>query len=271
MTEKPGPGAAAARLVVVGCGTVVPDAMRGGSSYYLELGGSRVLLDCGPAATQSLARHGLPWSELTDLVLTHFHADHVGALPALFFAFKHGLARPRSEPLTVWGPAGTRRLFEGLAGALGEFLLDPGFPMRIVELPPDAEAELSGGVRLRTHKTPHTDESLAVRVDGSGVSVGYTGDTGPSETLGPFFRGSDLLVIECSLLDEEVGDNHLSPARVARIASDARPGVLVLTHVYPHLLESVDVVALVRAAGYAEGRVLLARDGLEHLLTHGLR
>lgn len=271
MTETASPKPSAARLVVVGCGTVVPDAMRGGSSYYLELDGGRVLLDCGPGATQSLARHGLPWSELTDLVITHFHTDHVGALPALFFAFKHGLARPRFEPLTVWGPAGTRRLFEGLAHALGGFLLDPGFPTRFIELAPDEEGELSGGARLSTHKTPHTDESLAVRIDGSGANVGYSGDTGPSETLGPFFRGTDLLILECSLLDEEVGENHLSPTRVARIASDARPGALLLTHVYPHLLESVDVVALVRAAGYDGGRVLVARDGLEHSLTHGLR
>ncbi len=271
MTEGSAPGPPPPRLVVVGCGTVVPDAMRGGSSYYLELDGGRALLDCGPGATQSLARHGLPWSELTDLVITHFHADHVGALPALFFAFKHGLARRRVEPLTVWGPAGTRRLFEGLAGALGEFLLDPGFPTRFVELAPDEEGELTGGARLRTHKTPHTDESLAVRIDGSAASVAYSGDTGPSDTLGRFFRGSDLLILECSLLDEEVGDNHLSPTRVARIAGEARPDALLLTHVYPHLLETVDVVALVRAAGYAGDRVLLARDGFEHVLTQDVR
>lgn len=249
-------------LVVVGCGTVVPEADRGGSSYWVEVDDSLVLLDCGPGAVQGLVRRGLPWFALTDLVLTHFHADHVGALPGLFFAFKHGLPEPRVEPLVVWGPAGTRELFEGLASVLGEYLLDPGFPVAIRELAPNEEAGLTGGARLHTHRTPHTDRSLAIRIDGARSGLGYTGDTGPSETLGPFMRGVDLLVCECSLLDAEVGDNHLSPSRVARIAGAARPEVLLLTHVYPHVREREDVVALVRAAGYDGPEVRLARDGL---------
>lgn len=249
------------RLVVVGSGTVVPEGDRGCACHFAELGGARVLLDCGPGAVQSLARLGLPWSELTDLVISHFHADHVGALPGLFFGLKHGVLPSRTAPLDVWGPPGTERLFRGLAAALGDYLLDPGFPVRFHELEPGAEASLIAGVRLRVHPTPHTDESQAVRLEAEGATLGYTGDTGPSETLGAFFRAVDLLLAECSLLDEQVGDNHLSPGRVARLAGEARPGLLVLTHVYPHVRADHDPVALVRAAGYRDGAVELAHDG----------
>ncbi len=249
------------RLVVVGSGTVVPEADRGGSCYWLEAGETRALLDCGPGVVQGLARWGLPWHRITDLVLTHFHADHVGGIPGLFFALKHGLLpESREAGLTVRGPSGTRRLFERLADALGDYLLDPGYPLRIEELGPGEAGELSDGLLLRAHRTPHTEESQAVRIDGA-VSVGYTGDTGPSETLGPFMEGVELLVCECSLRDREVGDNHLSPSRVARIAGDARPDRLLLTHVYPHL-RRLDVAAMVREAGY-DGAIELARDGLE--------
>lgn len=254
-------------LVVVGCGTVVPEADRGCSSYWVEREGSRVLLDCGPGAVQSLARLGLPWHALTDLVLTHFHGDHVGALPGLFFAFQHGLPEPRAEPLVVWGPAGTRALFEGLARALGDYLLDPGFPVQIRELAAGREERLAGGSRLTAHPTPHTEESVAVRLDGGEGAVGYTGDTGPSEALGEFLADLELLVCECSLLDAEVGDNHLSPGRVARLARTARPATLLLTHVYPHVRAREDVVALVRSAGYAAGEVRLATDGARFPLS----
>lgn len=252
-----------ARLTIVGSGTVVPEGDRGGSSSFLEAGGARLLVDCGPGAVGSMARHGVPWERLTHLAITHFHGDHVGDLPGLFFALKHAVRPGREEPLAVLGPAGTRGLFEGLAGSLGGYLTDPGFPVRFRELAPGEEAELHPGVSIRARKTPHTDESLAYRVDAPSGAAGWTGDTGPAPEMGPFFEGVDLLLAECSLPDDEVGDNHLAPPGVAEIAAAARPGLLLLTHVYPHFRAARDVPALVRAAGYA-GPVRLARDGSVH-------
>lgn len=251
------------RLTVVGSGTVVPEGDRGGSSSFLEIDGARLLVDCGPGAVGSMARHGVPWERLTHLALTHFHGDHVGALPGLFFALKHAVRPGRGEPLSVLGPPGTRSLFEGLSRALGDYLVDPGFPVDIRELEPGTETGLTSDVSLRARETPHTDASVAYRVDAPSGAVGWTGDTGRAPGLGGFFEGVDLLLAECSLGDDEVPDNHLSPSRVAEIASAARPGLLLLTHLYPHFRDGHDVPALVAAAGHT-GAVELARDGDVH-------
>ncbi len=251
------------RIVVVGSGTVVPEGSRGGSSFFYEQADARILVDCGPAAVQSMARHRLPWEDLTDLVVTHFHTDHVGGLPALFFSLTYGmLPATRSEPLDVWGPPGTVRVFDGLEAALGDFFRNPGFPVRVHEVDPDAEVALGSGPVLRTHKTPHTPESQAIRLDAAGSGFGYTGDSGPSTTLGAFLHGLSVLVCECSLPDDLVGDNHLSPSSVARIAAEARPDLLLLTHIYPQFREAVDVPNLVREAGY-EGKMGVASDGMD--------
>ncbi|MYA32847.1 MAG: ribonuclease Z [Gemmatimonadales bacterium] len=266
-------GVSETELIVVGCGTVVPEADRAASSYWVSSSGTgsaghtHILFDCGPGALQALARLGLPWEEITDLAITHFHADHVGALPGLFFALRHGLRRPRSQPLRVWGPAGTREFFEKLAGACGDFVLDPGFPVLIEEVSPGAARALSGGRRLEAHKTPHTRESVAWRLEGGALSFGYTGDSGPSRALGSFMRGVSVLVCECSLHDSQATDNHLSPARVAELAAAARPRLLVLTHIYPHFRTEHNVARLVAEAGYAEN-VCIAREGLRVSLTN---
>lgn len=254
------------KVVVVGCGTVVPEPSRGSSCYFLEHGETRALLDCGPGAVQGMARLGIPWDRLTHLFITHFHADHIGALPGLFFAFRHGILPPRTaEQLEVVGPVGTAALFRNLAAAFGEYLLEPGFPMAIREVPPGTEIR-TGDLRVAAKDVPHTPESVALRFEPVGSettgSLVYTGDTGPDEELATFSKDAHLLLAECSLPDDLVGDNHLSPSRLARLAQRANARRVVATHVYPQFRQATDVAALVRSAGYA-GPVELAREGLE--------
>lgn len=249
------------KFTVVGCGTVVPEADRGCSAYLLEADPVRVLLDCGPGTMRSLARIGAAWGEITHVWISHFHTDHIGELPALLFALKWGLLpETRETPLAIWGPRGLRDRLEAFAAATGDHVLAPGFPVEVREVAPGVALPFAGELELRTLKTPHTDESLAVRFEGRGVSVVYTGDSGPAAPLGEFASGSGLFVCECSLPDDLVGDNHLSPASVAAFASVAEPGRLLLTHVYPQFRAAADVAGLVREAGFT-GSIDLAVEG----------
>jgi len=248
------------RLVTVGTGTVVPDPDRASACHWIEHEGTTLLVDCGAGALQGLARAALPWGEVDHLLISHFHTDHIGEIPSLIFALRHGLTAPRRATLRIWGPAGTERLFAAWAAALGPWLVDPGFQLAFHELRPGAAAEMNG-LRVTAAKTPHTEESVALRLEGGGSSIGYTGDTGPQPELAEFFKGVDLLLAECSLPDDLVEGNHLSPTQLAQLASQAGVGRLVVTHVYPQL-QRFDVPALIRAAGYA-GDTVMAYDGCE--------
>jgi ribonuclease BN (tRNA processing enzyme) len=86
----------------------------------------------------------------------------------------------------------------------------------------------------------------------------YTGDTGPSDALGDWARGCDLLVAECSLPDAMALDIHLTPRQAGALAARAGAKQLVLTHLYPPV-EAVDIVAVV--AECYRGPVTIAWDG----------
>lgn len=247
------------QLTVIGSGTCVPSGERGSAAYWIDAGPLRVRLDCGAGSVHGMARHGLPWETLTHQLISHFHLDHVGELPMLLFAFRHGRAGVRREPLTLVGPAGLAELIAGLEATLGQRLLEQEFPVIVKELAPGGLLELAPGAQLAVVATPHTDESLALRLDVEGRSFGYTGDTAPSPDLAAFFRGVDVLLAECSFLDDARGTRHLTADDAADLATAAGARYLVATHCY------FDPVALrleERLARRFAGRVTVAYDGL---------
>jgi ribonuclease BN (tRNA processing enzyme) len=226
----------------------------------VEEGELRLLLDCGSGALHSMARERLWWKGLSHLALTHFHTDHVGDLAPILFALKHGVRPRRDEPLVLLGPTGLDAHLDALSRAHGPYVRDPGFPVEVIELDDGAHWEdPRGRFALRAHATPHTESSLAYRVEMPAGVLGYTGDTGPSPALGGFFRGVHALIGECSLTDPAELDNHLSPRRLAELALAAGPELLIVTHLYPPL-RAHKIPELLREAGY-DRPVVVARDG----------
>ena len=215
-------------------------------------------MDVGAGTCHRLAQFGLPWTTITHLAITHFHADHFGELPALLFAMKYGASETRTAPLTLLGPIGFGALLDKLAAAFGDWVTAPGWPLTITELHPGTPVALAPGVTLDCTRVPHTDESLAFSITTGRTRLVYTGDTGPSEALGDWAKGCDLLLAECSLPDNLAMDIHLTPTSVAALAARAQAKRLVLSHLYPPV-EQVDIRAGV-AASYG-GPMDVARDG----------
>jgi ribonuclease BN (tRNA processing enzyme) len=250
------------KLTVLGSGTLLPDGERASPAHLLQGRGFSMLLDCGSGAVHRLGSLGSAWQHLTHVAITHFHGDHVGDLPALLWAFKHGLSKGRAEGLTVVGPRGLRDFLDAAAVAFGRYVLEPGLPLQVVELPRQGRwSDPAGRFTLFTHPTVHTDRSLAYRVEAGGDVLGYTGDTGPDTELFSFLRGAQVIVCECAHLDPASTDTHLTPSGVAELGRVAAPERIVTTHAYPPLPPD-EVPRLVREAGW-EGPVTAGFDGLQ--------
>lgn len=255
----------AVRLRVLGSGTLLPDPHRGGPAFWVETESSRLLMDCGPGAMRTLSRLGLPWQEATHILLSHLHTDHVADLAPLLFALRHGLDRPRRKPLYLLGPPGLLEHLGWLSRAHGPYVTDPGFPLVAEELGAgDAWSRHQGDFLVEARHTVHTENSLAFRIEAGDLALGYTGDTGPDQSLGVFLRGCQVLVAECSFPDGEGMDTHLTPTDLAVLARVAAPEVLITVHAYPPL-DPHEVPDLLAEAGYA-GRAVAGRDGMQVIL-----
>lgn len=247
------------KLTILGSGTGVPNGERNSAGYFIETADARVMLDCGAGAVHALARYALPWERMTHLFVSHFHVDHIGELASLFFAFRHGLHTARSEPLTVLGPRGLDDVIAGLKQAFGSTLFDTRFPVELQILAPGDRVVLGPETTLSVAKTPHTVESLAVRIDSRGGSVCYTGDTGYSEELASFFSETNALISECSFRARREGVAHLSIEDAAKLAAKAKAARLVVTHFYFEVNDQELKRELEQGYG---GEVLIGRDGL---------
>jgi ribonuclease BN (tRNA processing enzyme) len=247
------------RLTILGSGTIVPSATRKSSGYFLELADASVMLDCGAGSVHSLAQYHLPWQRMSHLFISHFHADHIGELASLLTAFRVGISVERNEPLLIVGPNGLDRVVEGLKMAFGKKLLESRFPVKIQMLEPGQTIELGRESKLTVAKTPHTPESLAVRIERDDRAICYTGDTAFSEELAGFFYKADVLVSECSYREPRAGVRHLSVSEAARMATLAEVSKLIVSHFY----FDVDEARLKEELQtHYSGEVIVARDGM---------
>jgi ribonuclease BN (tRNA processing enzyme) len=247
------------KLTVLGSGTVVPDGARNSAGYFIETGDVKMMLDCGAGTVHALARFGLPWEQMSHVFVSHFHVDHAGELAALFFAFKYGMRTERSEPLTLIGPPGLNRVLGGLKTAFGNNLFEPGFPVFNLIVSPGGHTSLGEECELTVAKTPHTDESIAVRIEKEGRAICYTGDTDYSEDLAEFFRGADLLISECSFKERREGVPHLAVPDAGKMAARAGVARLLVTHFY---FEVVEPELFDELKQYYSGEVIVGADGL---------
>jgi ribonuclease Z len=89
-----------------GTGGSIPTARRGLPALLVRRGGDRILFDCGEGTQRQLVS-SVGLTELTEIYVTHFHADHWLGLPGLLKTFD---LRGRERPLPIHGPPGVREL-----------------------------------------------------------------------------------------------------------------------------------------------------------------
>ena len=249
------------KLVVLGSGTSFPHPGRGAAGYWLEAESARILLDISADVPHRMASEQLDWVNLDAIWLSHFHLDHIGGLaPFLFGARSARQTQHRVRPLRICGPVGFIEILQAINQSNNYRLLEQPFPLELKEVEPGSDFELVPGLDAVAFSTPHTTESLAIRLkDKSGRVLVYTSDTGFSVELVEFARGADLLLMECSFYENKPVTTHLELADAMKIARECEPRRLVLSHLYSEW-DGIDLASEARRLW--SGETIAAFDGL---------
>ncbi|HSL55383.1 MAG TPA: MBL fold metallo-hydrolase [Pyrinomonadaceae bacterium] len=249
------------KLTILGSGTSVPHPHRATPSHWLETSKGTVLLDAGPDAPHRMAEEQLDWPNLDAIWISHFHLDHLGGLTPFLFGIKWApQTQTRTKPLRICGPTGLRAIIDAVNDSNNYRLFEQRFRIEIVEVSPNEDFEIMPGISATTLSTPHTNESLALRLkDEDSKLFVYTSDTGFSEDLIPFAKDADLLLMECSYRRNKPVKKHLELVEAMNLARACAPKRVVLTHLYPEW-DDVDLVAEARRLW--SGETIEAKDGL---------
>ena len=89
------------QITVLGSSGAVAGADRDNVSLVFTSGEFHVLIECGGSAAHKLARIGVPYETLEDVIITHTHLDHFYGLPGLIFSMRYR-DQSRTTPLRIY-------------------------------------------------------------------------------------------------------------------------------------------------------------------------
>lgn len=242
------------KLSIIGYWGAYPGSGGASSGYLIEEtgpeGNESILLDCGSGVLSKLYKY-IDLSLLNNVVLSHYHSDHVADIGCLQYASKVQLSlHERSTPISIYGHN------------LSDFSEKLTYEDASVFRPYNEKTPLQIGLfTLKFKRTPHPAPTFAIRVETEKGSVGYSADTGWDDELIDFFKGVDLLLCESSLYNKFKGkvEGHLTSGEAGKLARYAGAGELILTHL-PHFGDHGNL--LTEAEMEYSGKVTLAKKGL---------
>lgn len=213
-------------VVFLGTAGSMPTAKRSPTALVVRRGGERLLFDCGEGSQRQFLRSTLGLVDLSEVFLTHYHADHYLGLPGMLKTFS---LRGRELPLVIFGPPGLNDLFSGLRRVFGRLT----FALDLVELRPGDRLERDG-YALETFPVEHGVAALGYalaelprpgRFDVQGAdALGVP----PGPERGALQRGETVSLADGTVIRPEQVLGSERPGRKLVISGDSAPSHTVV-------------------------------------------
>lgn len=244
-------------ITVLGSSNAIPDQAHDHTHYLIEGDGTLVLLDCGINPLVKLTNLGKTVHQLTDIIITHFHPDHVSGLaPLLLDMWLLG----RKEPVTIHALAETLKKIEIELDLFNWKHWEGFFPVNFHQLPEQGIGQvlMVADMELTSIKVCHMIPCVGIRIKSlkSNKVMAITSDSEPCDQVVQLAMKADYLFHEAS--GEGIG--HSSASQAGETASRADVKNLYLIHYPTGIFLNNELVD--RAAARFKGVVKLAEDNL---------
>jgi len=224
------------------------------SCLALLHGDETVLVDCPSSPMRQLAEAGLDPLVINNLVLTHFHPDHVGGVPIFLM---NVWLKGRTQPLHLYAIDDCiSRMKEMMK--LYRWETWPGlFEVVFHRIPLVEQAPVLayGTLDITASPVKHIIPTIGLSITASAgdYRIVYTSDTEPCEAVVRMAKNADVLIHEAN----GAIAGHSSAAQAGAAAASAGVNLLVLTH-YPE--DSSEEHLIAEAESMYSGEVRVARD-----------
>ncbi len=247
-----------ARLIVLGSSYAVPDATHENTHLAIEGDHGVIMIDCAANPIVRLEKAGLKYEALTDLILTHFHPDHVYGAPLLLMDM---WLLGRQNNLRVHGLHHCLARMEDLMGFFHWDEWPNFFPIAFHRLPERENMLVIDNADFRIISSPvrHLVPTIGLWIESKqeGSTIAYSCDTEPCPEFLRLAMGADVVIHEAA--GATIG--HSNASQAGAIAKEAGAEKLVLIHYDVHNLDEDALLAAAR--GTFEGEVVLATDFME--------
>ena len=243
------------KLIILGSSNAIPDQKHENTHMVLVGVERTVLIDCVGNPILRLEQAGVDFNSLTDLILTHFHPDHVAGVPQLLMNM---WLMGRRHPLSIYGLHHTLDRIEDLMESYAWSEWPNFFPVAFYRLPSQEMTAVldNGEFHIFASPVQHLIPTIGLRIEFiiSKKSMAYSCDTEPCAQVIQLAEGADVLIHESA----GAFQGHSSAAQAGEAARQAEVGSLYLIHYPTGKYTSGDLVAEARL--HFEGPVALAED-----------
>lgn len=242
-------------LIFLGTASAVAYPGHENSHLLFEGESQTILVDCVGNPVLRLGQVGREINEITDLIITHFHPDHVTGIPLLLMNM---WLLGRTERLDIYGLGSALKRVEKMMGLFGWSAWDMEYAVEFHHLPEENLTLVLETPEFRIQSSPvnHLIPTIGLRIEflEQNRLVAYSGDTEPCPQVVDLAAGADLLIHEAA------GNysGHTSPGQAGEIADQA--GVKELFLIYYSFHEKDAAAHLAEAQKTFSGRVALAED-----------